>query len=211
MSPRKPRAVQGRPTKLDQVLRVENGAEITVADEILERIAIGATISDAAASVGIDRETLHRWIREGARAASRRAQGHRLTRAEARLADFSNAEAQAVAAWKVTQETQLEILSGGRTRKVVTEKRDSAGNLLEKTERTEGIDPDARVIMWRLERRFRDQYGRQALEISGPGGGPIPLSVREEAAQAIEAAAQRLSESLEALGGLGSAPPSEGP
>lgn len=190
----------GRPTKLTQKLREgPDGAAITVADEIIERIRSGAGTQDAAASVGIARSTLTDWLREGARHAARRLAGEKLTAKERALADFSDREAQAIAEWKVEQEIQLGLLSTGRSRTIITEKRDSAGNLLEKTERTEGIEPNDRVITWRLERRFPEQYGRQRLEITGPEGGPIPLSIREQASEALTAAAERLAESLAAL------------
>lgn len=200
----------GRPTKLGQVLREEGGERITVADEIIERVRGGASNVDAAVSVGIARSTLQDWLREGARHASRRLNGERLTRKEAGLADFSDREAQAVAEWKVEQEIQLGILSSGRERRIVTEKRDAAGNLIEKTERTEGLEPDLRAITWRLERRFPEQYGANKLEISGPDGGPIPVSVREQAAKTLGTLAERLAESAEAVAGAAAAAEGEG-
>lgn len=190
----------GRPTKIDAELRRgPDGEKITVADEIVERIRSGASNLDAAQSVGISKSTLQDWLREGARASARRLAGEKLTAKERRLADFSDREAQALAEWKVEQEIQLGILSTGRERLIVTEKRDSAGNLIEKSERREGIEPNAQVIEWRLERRFPEQYGRQRLEITGPEGGPIPLSIREQASEALASAAERLAEGLAAL------------
>jgi hypothetical protein len=184
----------GRPTKLDAVLRQTGSGPVTVADEIIERVRGGAARADAAASVGIARSTLQEWVRDGARLAARRLAGDELTDDEHALADFSDREAEAVAEWKVEQELQLSLLSTARSREVVTEKRDSAGNLLERTTRTEGIEPDARVIQWRLERRFPDQYGRQRLELSGPDGGPVPLDLRSAALDRLLQMAEQLQQ-----------------
>lgn len=203
---------RGRPPKIDHPLRsTRDGATITVADEIIERVRAGATRADAAGSVGIAKSTLQLWIRDGARAATRRLQGEELDDQDQVLADFSDREAQATAEWKVEQELQLGVLSSGRTRLIETQKLDAAGNVLERTTRKEGLEPDARVIMWRLERRFPEQYGTRRLELTGPEGGPIPVSVKDAAVERLGQMAEQLAANLGAVTAAQAAPAPEEP
>lgn len=179
----------GRPSRLTDELR----PGVTVADEIIERVRSGADRRDAAASVGVARSTLQLWLRDGARHAARRLSGDDLTDSEHELANFSDREAQALAEWKVEQELQLGILSSGRERIVETVKTNADGTV-ETTRRSETVEPNAQVILWRLERRFPEQYGRQRLEVSGPDGGPIPVSVRDAAVATLARMAEQLAE-----------------
>src|SRR5690606_19535720 len=70
----------------------------------------------------------------------------------------------------------------GPSKTVVTEKRDPDGHLVERTTRTEYLPPDASIIMWRLERRHPDRFGRR-VEIVG-GAVPDPLT-RDDRVSAI--------------------------
>jgi hypothetical protein len=185
--------VDGRPTKLTQVLRKDDaGNDVTLGDELIERMRYGASTYDAAAAVGINRDTLMDWLREGARHAARRQSGEKLSKRDRDLADFSDREAQAIGQWKADAERTLQNLSVLRRRVTVVEK-EIGGAPVERTVRTEQVEPDAKVIMWRLERRWPQQYGRSLVEVSGPDGGPISVDVKAEARAVLESMVERIA------------------
>lgn len=177
----------GRPSKIDQVARTrtveDRDVDVTVADVIVEQLRAGNYIEAAAAAAGVAKQTVYTWQKNGAAALAKLATGEALTPDEARYATFVEAvdEAQGVA--QVTDVTRLaQLATGGLKTTTVTEKVevDSEGNerVIERTRKTETTLPNAAVLMWRLERRWPELFGRVRHEHSGPDGGPIPTEVR---------------------------------
>jgi hypothetical protein len=188
-----------RPTRIHDIIgHTDTGDPITVGDRIISAIRAGNYIETAAAFAGVNKDTIYHWLREGARARARLeaalADGNTsvdVTDNERAWMEFSDAVAQAQAAAEVDDVARLASLArGGLTATTVVEKRDADGRLIERTERTETTIPDAATIRWRLERRHPDRWGRQHVEVTGPEGGPIELSVAEKR----EALAERLAE-----------------
>jgi transposase len=204
----------GAPVKVDQVLRIdENGHAVTIAEHVVEKLRTGNYVEQAAKSAGLHKSTVYDWLHQGARISTDILQGRR-TRpragsVERKLLDFSDAVAAAEAEWEVAANDGLERLSQPRT---VTETRETVETDSEGKETgkktmtlTKVEEADSATIRWRLERRFPDRYGKQHLEISGPGGGPIPLSIREQAAKQLTDQAERLAQAAAAA----QAPPEE--
>lgn len=178
----------GRPSKINTVVATrttEDGTveQITAADRIVQCIRMGGYIETAAATAAVSKVSVYEWLKVGATANDRHhRQGvplAKLTAHERRCMEFANAVAEAEALAEMDDVATLAELAGpGRTRTTTTMKRDGSGDVLEHTTRTEELDPDARVLMWRLERRHPDRWGRRRLEVSGPDGDAIPVEAR---------------------------------
>jgi hypothetical protein len=90
------------------------------------------------------------------------------------------------------------IAEGGYVTKTRTRRmRDPVtGDLVEETE-TDLAPPDLRAVIWYLERRHRETFGKAVeLEVSGPGGGPVEMSGGPVGG--LEALAARVSDNLAA-------------
>jgi hypothetical protein len=191
----------GRPPKLGTIVLVRDDPEtgrptrITAAQRIIEVLRIGEYVETAAAIAGVDKTTIYEWLRIGAAATDMvHRQGKRpaeLTSHQRRCMEFSHAVDEAQALARTDDVAALaELGQGGRQIVTTTTKRDAEGKVLEHVTRTETAQPNAAVLMWRLERRHpggkeTPGWGRKPLEISGPDGEPIPVEVR---AQSITAA-----------------------
>ena len=174
----------GRPSKITTVVAIDaNGQEITAADRIIQCIRMGGYHETAAAAAGVDKTTLYEWLKVGAHATDlHHRQGiplRKLTAHQQRCMEFSHAVAEAEAIAEMDDVATLaELAQGGRIQRTVTTKRDAEGKVLEATERTETLQPNAAVLTWRLERRHPDRWGRRRIEVSGPDGDAIPVEVR---------------------------------
>lgn len=208
----------GRPLMLDQVLRrrpildsdgaVQGHEDVTVGDAIIEALLAGAYMETAAEQAGVAKQTVYGWLRHGAAACIKREKGAALSQREARrqglvltkreqtYADFSDAVAQAQAEAELHDVALLaELGRGGMTVRTVTQKVDQAGNVLEQTVRTETLGPSAAVLMWRLERRHPEKWGRRRIELTGADGGPVQV---EDAAAALVASLRGFTAGAEA-------------
>jgi hypothetical protein len=185
---RQPGRRPGRPSKLDEVAYVRDGAEVTIAAAILDRIRTAMPVRHAAASVGIRMDTWTNWCRDGARARQRQiridqgAEGYDpLTPWELRLIAFLDeaeaAESQALA----TDWTRLGLLAAGSLPvevETIVVRTDADGKELgrTKTTRRDKTLPNLDALKFRLQKRWPDVFGDR-LELSGPEGGPIELDV----------------------------------
>lgn len=194
----------GRPSSIDHIVGTRpDGTGITAADRILEILRIGGYFEEACAAAGISRETGYEWLRRGAQAhaALTRNPKAKITAHERRCLQFSDAKARAEAEWEAMALGELERMArGGRQLTTTTEKRDAEGNVIETTTRTETLAPNARVLMWRLERRYPNRYAGR-IEVTGAEGGPLISA--EERASAI---ASQAVEYLENVTSIESAP-----
>lgn len=136
-------AVTGRPSKVSP--------EIT--KKICEAIRAGNYIETAAAYAGIDKATLYRWMKRGAREIERVKTSEKklkIRKIEEPFVDFCNAVEKALAEGEVRD---LVIISNAAT-------------------------TDWRAAAWKLERKFPDKWGRKErleakMEHTGKDGGPI--------------------------------------
>lgn len=140
------------------------GVPITVTERVASAIRLGATLRTAASRAGVASATLHAWLRNGNRHAAALASGARL---ESELTDAERAELvlvrdyeEASAACEMALLTQLDAVSRPRVARTVTERTDADGNV-DRTERSEGLDPDATTIRWRLERGYPEGWGKR--------------------------------------------------
>jgi hypothetical protein len=181
----------GRPPKLQTIVAtLDDGTKVTARDRIIQVLRLGGYVETAAATCGIDKTTIYEWLKVGAAANdAHHRQGtplSKLTTHQRNCMEFSNAVAQAQALAEVDDlATLAELGAGGKHVQVQTTKRDKDGNVLEATTRTEVTQPNAAVLMWRLERRFPEKYGRRKVEISGPDGEAIPVEARIPALVAL--------------------------
>lgn len=163
-------------TMLDTVVQVrEDGHEVTAGERIVGLLRAGMYLEAAAASAGINRHTVHGWLRTGARGAARlhaleavaRADGKPMPDVELspfdfRCVEFTIAVAEAEAAWEAQEVNTLNQLArGGLVITKTTEKQAPNGDVTERTVVTEVLAPNPSVIMWRLARRFPDRYGNK--------------------------------------------------
>lgn len=173
----------GRPTTIGTIVARRTDpttghvTKITAADRILELIRAGNYFEVAAAAAGVERETAYEWRRRGARTIAALEAGKIAWRdvptADRRLVEFSDAVAEAEAEWEASANVLLEqIARGGLVAQTITVKVDASGSVLERTERTETLLPDAKVLLARLGQRFPERY-RKRVEITGADGGPL--------------------------------------
>lgn len=198
----------GRPSVIDHPVRQAADGEIeTVQDRVVAAIRAGNYVETAAAAAGVNKDTLYTWLRTGARAGTRQlTKGGRLTAYERKCRAFSDAVAAAVAESELTDVARLaQLARGGLRQTTVTVKVDRDGQEVERTTKDETALPHAAVLMWRLERRFGDRWGRAKVEVSGPDGGPIlhevAVTARAELAASLEEINRRLSSPILELEG----------
>lgn len=203
----------GRPSPISQVIdHDQNGREVTVAERITEWVRTGQFVELAAAAVGVHKDTLYEWLKTAGRARIR-AKGRDLdqldlTAHEAACIRFSDGVLQATAQWAARANFDLDRLSRGGIELTTTRSQAKYAierefntetgeireveRLVERTVNTttETTLPDARVLMWRLERRLQPYFGhRVEIETSGADATPrIPEEeVSESLADALEA------------------------
>lgn len=179
----------GRPPKLNTVVLTRDHPEsgrkvkVTAGERIVEALRIGEYVETAAELAGVSKRTVYEWLKVGAQATDAvERQGRTLkslTQHQRDCMEFSHAVAEAQALARTDDVATLaELAHGGRQIVTTTVKRDGEGKVVEHTTRTETAQPNAAVLMWRLERRHPEDWGRRRIEISGPDGEAIPLEVR---------------------------------
>lgn len=199
-----PWRLKGRPTKIDHVVaRITNPdgsiTKVTTADRIIQALAAGNYAEHAAASAGIPKVTLYDWLKRGARYNTALDRGKDLTdftRLDRLCGDFANAVATAQAEATVRDAAlAAQLAQGGFEHRTVTVKKDKDGNVVERTEKVEHLPPDSSMIRWRLERREQATWGKNApLEITGPEGGPVEVTVAEKRAGFLDHLTERASQ-----------------
>lgn len=186
----------GRRSYLDQVIDHDtHGNPVTVADRVIAAIRAGNYLETAASLAGVRPDTVRTWLYTGngaLRAIHNGTPPHQLPRNELRYAEFALALTKAEAEAEAEDVARLQQLARGQatsSKRVTTERRDSAGALVEQTVRTETetLAPDSAALRWRLERRHpRRWFGRQRIELTGEDGGPVELTVAEKRAHVLE-------------------------
>jgi hypothetical protein len=179
----------GRPPKLNTVVLTRDDpntgrkVKVTAGERIVEALRIGEYVETAADLAGVHKRTVYEWLKVGAQATDAvERQGRTLkslTQHQRDCMAFSHAVAEAQALARTDDVATLaQLAHGGHQIVTTTVKRDAEGQVLEHTTRTETAQPNAAVLMWRLERRHPEDWGRRRIEISGPDGEAIPLEVR---------------------------------
>ena len=177
-----------RPSSIHAVLgHRADGTAITVADRIVTALGAGSYFEQACACAGVHRETAYEWLRVAARLRIRARDEETRSDRERWCVELSDAVERAEAQWELSTVTSLDTLGGGGVLHTVeTVKTDADRTLIEKTVRSSRALPDARVLMWRLERRFPEQYGRR-IEPHPPTAEHV-LSLDERASALLESA-----------------------
>lgn len=182
---------RGRPSAIDRVLYVDDktGAQVTVGDHIIRAVRAGCYMEDAAASAGVEKSNAYRWQKEGARVNAKLIAGARrgeFTRTQLRYADFSTALIRADGEATVEDVgLSQQIARGGLLKVTETTKTTKDGNV-ETTRRTEQIPADGAMVRWRLAQRRKDTWGADRIEVTGPDGGPVELSIAEKRARVLD-------------------------
>lgn len=179
----------GRPSDIDKIIgHRDDGTPITVADKIVGGLRVGAYFETAIAAAGVGKETAYGWLRTAGRLRIK-SRGDLttldLTDHEQACVRFSDAVAEADAEWELRILGDLERLGRGDIEiGHTTTETDAEGNVTKIVTRTERTLPDTRVLLWRLERRFPDRYGRR-VEVTGKDGTPL-LSIDDRAETILE-------------------------
>lgn len=185
------------PTKIEQVVATRetpNGVrQVRAWERIVEVLAIGGYFEQGCAVAGVPKRTAYDWLRKGADLTARQAIDPDVvgTETEVIAQQFADAVARAEYEWEARALTTLEQLARGGIEQVVTttkRERNDKGDIVdvETTTRTSRTLPDAKVIQWRLERRFPERYGHKVDVTSGG----LPLQPPEERAKSLAEQAQ---------------------
>jgi transposase len=201
--------IRGRPSKITDVVAVaKDGREITTSDRIVDAIRSGAYPERAAQAAGVPYKTFYDWLQRGARVNADLIAGKRTEATcsafELAAAELSERVAQADAEAEEEHVLLARKLAVGGIEQVSTKNR----RLVKPDGRVETEDittkshtlPDAAMLRWRMAHRWPERWQGERLELSGPGGGPIELSIDEKRAkllQALEVRAERLAAPLE--------------
>lgn len=163
----------GRPSKLTPEL----------ADRLCAHLRTGHYIETACALVGLSKTSMYAWLKNGARHRDAGTALSKLSAHDRRCVEFLNAVELADA--EALDRDMLRHAALGRGGLEVTETRevtDGQGNVKERHEKTTTLAPNPHVLEWRMERRWPHLFGRRSqLEVTGPDGGPLELSVEERA------------------------------
>lgn len=171
----------------------DDGTPVMVADRVAEALRLGASMTTAASRSGVSRQQLDVWVRSGNRHSASLANQARtaddLSAVELAELALATAAEQALATYELNLLAQLEALSRGTSTTTTTVRTDPAGDVLDRTERTEARLPDASVIRWRLERRLPDQWAPRA-HVSHEGTLDVQVDVAVRAAELAQALRQ---------------------
>lgn len=178
----------GRSNIATIVGRTELGDPITVGDRIINALRAGAYFEQACAAAGVGKETAYGWLRLAGQVRIRTAGDPdlaRLTDHERQCFRFSDAVLEAEGQWEIGALATLEQLARGGIEQLKTVvKVDVTGNVLETTRETKHTLPSAAVLMWRLERKHPERYGRRPEGDSG--SGERSLSIDDRAVALVE-------------------------
>ncbi|MFC6883442.1 hypothetical protein [Actinomadura yumaensis] len=177
----------GRPLKL---------LDDEVREQLLEAISHGATIESAVAAAGIGVTTFYRWMERGEQALQSLQDGEEPKPSEEPFREFREAVTRAHARGEVFNADLLrKIAVGGFVVKTRTKRyRDPASGQVVEEREDDIAPPDLRAVTFYLERRHGGSWGKaSALEVSGPGGGPVEVA----GGAGLAALAERVAESLE--------------
>lgn len=172
----------GRPSDMTKVVATErSGHKTTVVERVVQVVRAGGPITYAAKAAGMSPYAIYEWVKTGAKCHNRHAQGTKrseFTAHERRCMDFANALQQAEGEMVAEAVARLaQGAAGGRQVTTVTERVDSAGDLVDRSTRIETLAPDPKIDMWRLRTRAPAEFTTR-VEISGPEGEPVPIEVR---------------------------------
>lgn len=196
----------GRPPVLDAPFAWPGtGEKLTVGTAIPRWIvATGCTYAEALARCGVSARTAERWMYTGGAAHRDIADGklHRkdLDSFTRRSLVFYEAVAGACAEVVVRWQSILELEGRGGypiTKTTVREKRNAAGELLERTEETvtETARPNVDVITWKMRKQI-DVYREKPLVFVTGGPLDVPEPTEGEVAESAVASLTRYRESI---------------
>lgn len=173
----------GRPTKLNQVVRVRNdGTKLTCADVVLEATRYGMEVDDAAAAANLSKVTIYAWKKAGAQAHAKAARGERLTKSERDYAEFLNDLETARSEFELGRLDNIHRAGRGGAKVVethTTTRRTAKGDTLTETRTVEKtLLPQWQADAWLLERRMPAKY-RRRVELTGQDGRDlVPVEKR---------------------------------
>jgi len=125
----------------------------------------GAHLGVAAAACGVPPARVRGWVAEGLTIGQRRVAGERdFTRDERLVERFATQASEALALHEMELLRAADNLIKTRDVEEVTVTRGANGRVVKQTARTTTLEPDARMLRWRLERRFPDRWGPQVRE-----------------------------------------------
>lgn len=170
---------------LDQLCVRRDGVPVTYGELILEHLRVSNYLADAAQACGISKNTVGNWLAAGRAARAKQDAGRELNESESRYLGFLGSAEEAISS---ASSGLVECLHkeawGGQENRITTTKTLANGDV-EVTERVEYTRPNVAAASWLLERRHPKQWARRAIEVTGPGGGPI--QVEDKARQLAEA------------------------
>jgi hypothetical protein len=157
--PPKEKRPPGRPTKCTKVLT----------EKVCQAIAAGAYLETAAAFAGINKDTLHDWLRKGARAADEGKHGiHR---------KFNEEVQKALADSELNDLATISLHAQGymAERDLTESSEDTDGKRTAKTIHETRFRRDWQAAAWRLERKHPGRWGRR-LAVTAEDGAGLPAA-----------------------------------
>lgn len=171
------RPSRGRPSNIEKTIYDPDGKTTTALERIPELIRVGMYLEPACGAAGIRPHAAYEWLRDGALASNQKHTAEQLgiacelTPYQEACIRFNHAVIHAETSWEVEQNVLLgQLARGGLQTTRTTVKTDKDGAIIETSTVTEILPPDAKVIEWRLTRRFVERYGHR-IEVSAGDRG----------------------------------------
>lgn len=150
-----------------------------VESRLLDAVTGGVPLVQAAAFAGVHPSTFHRWMQRAEEEQARRDAGLPPADAETPFVQLAEkvTRARATAAVRSVAVLQKAAQGGYKTRERTRTFRDADGRRVTETE-VDYAPPEWRASAWLLERSYREFSKAHAVELAGPGGGPLQVEQR---------------------------------
>jgi len=175
---------------------IDAARQQTALDRIVELLKVGVSEDYASGAIGISATELRSWMRQAQALAEQYRHGRKWDTfrvEEQALIVFARDAHAALTDWVARQEAMLEQLVRGGHEVVELRERMQGNTVVERVEVRSRLAPNPAVLMWRLERRLPELYGKRTELLIHGDDTSSDDDVRHRLVQRLGEVAERLA------------------